>query len=105
MQKKLIIAVLLNVIIISATLGVVSYYAVHESIQRSLESRLALARIISNYVEVFLNNNFLINLMKNMTHFLLEVCLQLTLQGIMKREAIITSPTVKLRVTLKRMIW
>jgi signal transduction histidine kinase len=57
MQKKLIIAVLLNVIIISATLGIVSYYAVHESIQRSLQSRLALARIISNYVEVFLNNN------------------------------------------------
>lgn len=57
MQKKLIIAVLLNVIIISATLGIVSYYAVHESIQRSLENRLALARIISNYVEVFLNNN------------------------------------------------
>jgi signal transduction histidine kinase len=57
MQKKLIIAVLLNVIIISTTLGIVSYYAVHESIQRSLQSRLALARIISNYVEVFLNNN------------------------------------------------
>jgi signal transduction histidine kinase len=57
MQKKLIIAVLLNVIIISATLGIVSYYAVHESIQRSLKNRLALARIISNYVEVFLNNN------------------------------------------------
>jgi signal transduction histidine kinase len=57
MQKKLIIAVLLNVIIISATLGIISYYAVHESIQRSLDSRLALARIISNYVEVFLNNN------------------------------------------------
>ncbi len=57
MQKKLIIAVLLNVIIISATLGIVSYYAVHESIQRSLQSRLALARIIANYVEVFLNNN------------------------------------------------
>ncbi|MCK9419086.1 MAG: HAMP domain-containing protein [Nitrospirae bacterium] len=57
MQKKLIIAVLLNVIIISATLGIVSYYAVHESIQRSLQNRLALARIISNYVEVFLNNN------------------------------------------------
>jgi signal transduction histidine kinase len=57
MQKKLIIAVFLNVIIISAILGVISYYSVHESINRSLESRLALARIISNYVEVFLNNN------------------------------------------------
>src|SRR3990172_3237488 len=57
MQKKLIIAVLLNVILISATLGIISYFAVHESINRSLQSRLALARIISNYVEVFLNNN------------------------------------------------
>lgn len=57
MQKKLIIAVLLNVIVISATLGIISYFAVHESIKRSLQGRLALARIISNYVEVFLNNN------------------------------------------------
>ena len=57
MQKKLTIAVILNVLLISATLGVISYYSVHESIKRSLENRLALARIISNYVEVFLNNN------------------------------------------------
>ncbi len=57
MQKKIIIAIILNVVIISATLGIISYFAVHESIERSLQNRLALARIISNYVEVFLNNN------------------------------------------------
>src|SRR3989304_5633876 len=57
MQKKLIIAVLLNVILISATLGIISYFAVHESINRSLQSRLALARTHTNCPDVFLNNN------------------------------------------------
>ncbi len=57
MQKKIIIAIILNVIVISATLGIISYLAVHESIKRSLQNRLALARIISNYVDIFLNNN------------------------------------------------
>jgi signal transduction histidine kinase len=58
MQKKIIIAVILYVVIISLTLGVISYLALHESIERSMRSRLALARTIANYVEVFLNNNF-----------------------------------------------
>lgn len=57
MQKKIIIAIILNVIVISVTLGIISYFAVHESTERLLTKRLALARIISNYVEVFLNNN------------------------------------------------
>lgn len=57
MQKKLIIAVILNVIVISAMLGAISYFSVHESINRSLEDRLSLARIISNYIEFFLNRN------------------------------------------------
>jgi signal transduction histidine kinase len=57
MQKKIIIAIILNVIVISAILGIISYFAVHESIERSLQNRLALARVVANYVEVFLNNN------------------------------------------------
>ncbi|MBI4685459.1 MAG: HAMP domain-containing protein [Nitrospirae bacterium] len=57
MQKKILIAIILNVIVISATLGIISYFAVNESINRSLQDRLTLARIISNYVEVFLNRN------------------------------------------------
>ncbi len=58
MLRKIIIAIILNVIIITATLGVISSIAIHESIERSLQNRLALARIIANYIEVFLNNNF-----------------------------------------------
>src|SRR3989304_193319 len=57
MQKKIIIGIILNVVVISATLGIISYLAVRESIERSLQSRLALAKIISNYVEVVLNKN------------------------------------------------
>ncbi|MGO9612822.1 MAG: response regulator [Dissulfurispiraceae bacterium] len=57
MQKKIIIIVIFNVIVISVSLGLISYLAVHESIERSLQNRIALARIISHYVEVFLNEN------------------------------------------------
>ncbi len=57
MQKKIIIAIILQVIVISSTLGIISYFAIHESTDRLLTNRLALARIISNNIEVFLNNN------------------------------------------------
>ena len=57
MQKKIIIGIILNVLVISASLGIISYFAIHENINRSLQDRLALARIISNYVDVFLNKN------------------------------------------------
>ena len=57
MQKKIIIAITLQVIVIAATLGIISYITIYESIDRLLTSRLALARIIANDVEVFINNN------------------------------------------------
>jgi signal transduction histidine kinase len=57
MQKKIIIGIILNVLVISASLGIISYFAIHENINRSLQDRLALARIISNYVDIFLNKN------------------------------------------------
>jgi signal transduction histidine kinase len=57
MQKKIIIALVLNVVIISASLGVISYLAVQDGIERSLQNRLAFARIIANNLDVFLNNN------------------------------------------------
>ncbi len=57
MQKKIIIAITIQVIVIASTLGIISYITIHESIDRLLSSRLALARIISNDVEVFINNN------------------------------------------------
>ena len=57
MQKKIIIAITLQVIVIASMLGIISYITINESIDRLLTSRLALARIISNNVEVFINNN------------------------------------------------
>jgi signal transduction histidine kinase len=57
MQKKIIIGIILNVIVISATLGIISYLAVHESNERSLQNRLELAKHVSNYIEVFLNRS------------------------------------------------
>ncbi len=57
MQKKIIIAVIFYVILISVTLGIISDLAVHESIQRSLQDRLSLARTVANNVDFFLNRN------------------------------------------------
>lgn len=57
MQKKLIIAITLQVIVMACTLGIISYITIHEGIDRLLASRLALSRIISNNVEVFINNS------------------------------------------------
>ena len=57
MQKKITVAIILNVIVISATLGIISYLTVHSSINRSLQNRLALAEIVSDYIESSLQNN------------------------------------------------
>ena len=57
MQRKIIIAIILYVIVISATLGIISYLAVNESIKRSLNNKLALTDIIANYVETVLHSN------------------------------------------------
>ncbi|MEW5744329.1 MAG: ATP-binding protein [Nitrospirota bacterium] len=57
MQRKILVAIILNVIIISATLGIISYLTINESIERSLKDRITLARIIADYLEVFLHNN------------------------------------------------
>lgn len=57
MQRKIIIAIILYVIIISVTLGIISYLAINESIKRSLDNKLALGGIIANYVETVLHSN------------------------------------------------
>ncbi|HTZ17371.1 MAG TPA: HAMP domain-containing protein, partial [Dissulfurispiraceae bacterium] len=57
MQRKILIVLILNIIIVSVTLSVVSYITIHESIDRSLQNRLALARVISNYVEALINRS------------------------------------------------
>ncbi len=57
MQRKIITAIILFVVIVSVTLGVISYLTVNESINRSLQNRLMLAGTIANYIEIFLQNN------------------------------------------------
>ncbi len=57
MQKKITIAIILNVVIISCTLGVISYLSVHASINRSLQNRVTLAKIVADYIESSLQNN------------------------------------------------
>lgn len=57
MRKKIIIAITLHVLAIAFTLGIISYLSVHDTIERSLTNRLALARTIANNIEVFLNSN------------------------------------------------
>src|SRR5208337_4427781 len=57
MQKKIIIAIIFYVIVITVTLGIISDLAVQESIRSSLQDRLALARTIANNVDFFLQRN------------------------------------------------
>jgi len=57
MRKKILIAIILNVIIISATLGIISNLTVGDSIKRSLDDRLMLAKIIADYTDVSLQRN------------------------------------------------
>lgn len=57
MQRKIIIAIVLYVIVISVTLGIISYLTVNESIKRSLNNKLVLSDIIANYVEAVLHSN------------------------------------------------
>lgn len=57
MQKKIIVAIIINVIVISSILGIISYLTVHSSINRSLQNRLMLSGIIADYIESSLQNN------------------------------------------------
>lgn len=58
MRKKIITAIILSVLLVSISVGVVSYISVSNTIEVSLSKRFALARTIANYVEVIINNNF-----------------------------------------------
>ena len=57
MQKRIIVATLLSVAIALATLGIISYFSVTDSIERSIENRLRLASIIADYTDSFLKDN------------------------------------------------
>ncbi|GAB4387720.1 MAG: hypothetical protein Kow0025_02880 [Thermodesulfovibrionales bacterium] len=57
MQRRIIFLVIVSMLIILVSLGVISSVSVNDSIQRSLESRLTLAEIISKNVDYILENN------------------------------------------------
>ncbi len=57
MQKKLIIALILYVIVLSAGLGIVSTIAVNDAIDRSLQKSLTSAQTIANQLDFLLQTN------------------------------------------------
>ncbi|MBZ0158138.1 MAG: HAMP domain-containing protein [Alphaproteobacteria bacterium] len=57
MRRKILVAIILNVVAIATTLGIISYITVRESIERSLQNRIMLARTIANYLEILLQEN------------------------------------------------
>jgi len=57
MQKRIIFLVVLSVLIILATVGIISNFIVRDSIEHSLESRLVLASIIGQNIDYILESN------------------------------------------------
>lgn len=57
MGRRITFSVILGIFTILIVLGIISYLSVHDSIQKSLESRLALAKIISSYFDRLLEEN------------------------------------------------
>lgn len=57
MQKKIIIAILLTVVIISGSLGVISYIAVRESIDQTLQHKLELSQIVAKNIDLLLSSS------------------------------------------------
>lgn len=57
MQKKIIIAILLTVVIISGSLGIISYIAVRESIDHTLQHKLELSEIVARNIDLLLSSS------------------------------------------------
>jgi len=57
MLKRIIISITLSILVILISLGIISAISVNDSIQRSLESRLTLAKIIGKYIDYMLESN------------------------------------------------
>jgi signal transduction histidine kinase len=57
MQKRIIVSILLSVLIILISLGLVSYYHIQESIERSYEDHLTESKIIATSVDHILEEN------------------------------------------------
>ncbi|HXX80927.1 MAG TPA: HAMP domain-containing protein [Thermodesulfovibrionales bacterium] len=57
MRRRITFSVVLSIFAILIALGIISYLSVHDSIQRSLQSRLTLANIIGKYFDYILETN------------------------------------------------
>lgn len=57
MGRRITFSVILGIFTILIVLGIISYLSVHDSIKKSLESRLSLAKIISSYFDHLLEEN------------------------------------------------
>jgi len=57
MQKRIIVSILLSVFIILVSLGLVSYYHIQNSIERSYDNRLSEAKIIATSIDHILEEN------------------------------------------------
>ncbi|MDP2166839.1 MAG: cache domain-containing protein [Thermodesulfovibrionales bacterium] len=57
MQKRIIVLVLLSVAVVLSALWLISHLSINDSINRSLEDRLKLANIVSNYINTLLQDN------------------------------------------------
>jgi signal transduction histidine kinase len=57
MQKRILSLVIPSILIILASLGLISYLRVHDSIKRSYEERIATANMIARYVDHVLESN------------------------------------------------
>jgi len=58
LQKRIIVSVLLSILIIITSLGIVSYLTVDNTIDRSMQRRIDLAKMIAKYTDSILESNF-----------------------------------------------
>jgi signal transduction histidine kinase len=57
MQKRIVFLIILNLVIILASLGIISHLSINASINKSLANRLALANIMGQYIDHVLESN------------------------------------------------
>ncbi len=58
LERRILLLVGLGMLVIFASLGVSSFLSVRESIERSLEERIILARVVASHLDHVLSQNF-----------------------------------------------
>jgi len=58
LYKRIIISIILSILIIITSLGILSYLTVNDTIDRSMQRRVDLARMIARYTDYILESNF-----------------------------------------------